>query len=220
MDQPLGTAVGNTLEVAEVLDLLEGRTEQADLVELCATLGAVLLELTEQVSSHAEGIGLMHETLASGAVLERFREWIAAQGGDLEAFRRTLARLEGHRKIEVRSPRPGWIEAMDVSAMGELLRSLGAGRHVETDRISPLVGMLVHAKLGAKVDYGGLLATVYAKPDEITSNEQIAERLLACYHFSREAVARRPLIYQTVGLDDYLQIAWPDNVPRSPSRLT
>ncbi|MCC7477590.1 thymidine phosphorylase [bacterium] len=214
MDQPLGTAVGNTLEVKEVLDLLEGRSQQPDLIELCVTLGAVLLVLTEGATNVEAGREIMLEQLEYGMVLERFKNWVAAQGGDLEAFRRDLGRLDGYRKVEVRAVRRGYVAAMQVEALGELLRSMGAGRYVEGDVIYPLTGLLAQKKVGSEFAEGEVLATLYARPDDPRSDQELGMALMRCYSFSESPVQRPELIHEIVGLEDYLQIAWQQGTAR------
>ena len=167
MDQPLGAAVGNAVEVAEVLAVLEGRSSQPDLVELCATLGGVLLARTDRCDYYNDGIALMYEALVSRAVFERFRRWISAQGGDIEHFRQSYAQPGAVERVEVPAPRSGVIGAMDARRIGEVARSLGAGRLAADDPIDPLAGVLCLLKVGGRVTTGETLAVlVSGKPGD------------------------------------------------------
>ncbi len=160
MDQPLGEAVGNALEVAEVLAVLEGQSSQPDLVELCATLGGVLLARTGRCDYYGDGKALMYEALVSRAVLERFRRWVYAQGGDLGHFRRSQAQAGAVESIEVPAPRSGVICRMDARAIGEVARSLGAGRQAAEDSIDPRAGVRCLLKVGERVAAGDPLAVM------------------------------------------------------------
>jgi pyrimidine-nucleoside phosphorylase len=167
MNQPLGCAVGNALEVREAIETLRG-DGPADLREHCLTIAAHMVRLG-RCEARPEVLGAITQELAglldSGAALARFRELVAAQGGDVQQIddpdRLPSARLQER----VRAERSGWVAAMDALTVAQATLELGAGRACKTDVIDPAVGVVVCKKVGDWVDAGDSLFTVHANDE-------------------------------------------------------
>ena len=160
MSRPLGHAVGNALEIREVVDLLRGGGP-ADLNELVFTAAGLLLSLSDLDVDEAEGQRLAREAVASGAAYERYRAWISAQGGNADATLE-LAPVE-HTML---AHAGGTVAELDALTVGLAAARLGAGRQTKDDLVDHAVGILLHANVGDKVEAGDPLLTVYARTDE------------------------------------------------------
>jgi pyrimidine-nucleoside phosphorylase len=160
MDAPLGFAVGNALEVKESLDVLKGGGP-ADLVRLSVELAARMVLLGRAASDLEEAEALVRHTIASGAALERFRRIIESQGGDARVVD-DLGRLPtAPRQHMVRSPRAGFVTALDAELIGRATVLLGAGRDRVLDQIDPSVGIVLHAKPGDAVSAGDAVVELH-----------------------------------------------------------
>jgi pyrimidine-nucleoside phosphorylase len=166
MEQPLGKAVGNALEVAEVLRILEEHDAAAEVCRLCAGLGGTLLLLCGKAQSQHEGEIMLAETVAGGRALAKFKEMITAQGGDLDAFKREMDGIGAKvQRIAVNSPLTGHIRNIDAQAIARFCHRQGAGRSRKGEAINPWAGVVFQHKAGEVVAEGGLLAEAYAKSD-------------------------------------------------------
>ena len=201
MDRPLGRAVGNALEVDEVINLLEGKCMSFDLQALCEELGSSLMILTGMVGldERDKAIGLMRKELNDGVVLDSFKRWVTAQGGDLEEFRRRMQGIAQYRIVEITADTECWIDSMHTMAIGELARSLGAGRLTMEDMIDPMVGLCCHRKTGDTLVPGAPLATIYAKPDDFRSDSDLKHAYLKNVSFSHQPPAEQKLIRAVIG---------------------
>jgi len=198
MDQPLGSAIGNALEVAEVMALLEGIEPQPRLVELCQTICAVALVLAGKAASLEEAQGRLDELITSGAVGERFERWIQAQGGDLPAFRANFLRLQDYRHVGVRSPAAGYVQSVSAAALGELARDIGAGRRKAEDRIDPLVGIEWFAPVGMRLEAGSLICWLWLRREDVRSGEELAAAVQAALRLSEAPVPVPPVVLDIV----------------------
>ncbi|MGE5754336.1 MAG: thymidine phosphorylase [Planctomycetaceae bacterium] len=159
MDQPLGRAVGNAVEVAECVACLRGEGP-ADLVDLCVELAAEMVVMGERAATLDEARALCRRTIADGSALERFRRLVAAQGGDPRAID-DPGRLPAPRlRIEVPAPRSGVVQALAARPVGQATMLLGAGRARVESTIDPAVGVILHKKTGDAAVSGEPLATV------------------------------------------------------------
>lgn len=154
MEQPLGRAVGNALEVREALDVLEGNGP-ADLREETLSLAAGLLTLAGHAEPEARA--LAEHALDSGAAREKFAEMVRAQGGDDDFSRLPRAR----RQAVLTAPRDGYLSAFDTQAIGHAAMLLGAGRRAKEDAIDPAVGLVLAAKRGDALHAGDALALLH-----------------------------------------------------------
>lgn len=165
MEQPLGYAVGNALEVREAVETLKGNGP-ADLAEVVIALAARLLHLSDLGWSHERAEAEARERLAAGGAIDKFREWIACQGGDT-SFIDDPERLPSATYLAtIGSPGEGWIESIDALAIGKAALALGAGRICMEDSVDHSVGLVLAAKSGDRVEVGEILATVHAPDDE------------------------------------------------------
>lgn len=161
MDQPLGMAVGNSLEVIEAIQTLRGEGPAA-LTELCLVFAARMLVLGGVAADEQQAAGMARHALQSGAALERFREWVRAQGGDDRiAEDTTLLPLSAH-VLEVWAEESGYVAAFDAEGVGRAAMELGAGRASKEDDIDHGAGLVLAVRVGDRVDPGDLLCTMYA----------------------------------------------------------
>lgn len=160
MDQPLGRAVGNALEVVECLDVLQGGGPE-DLKNLTFELSAWMFYLGERTKNVEEGRKLAEELIASGAAMEKFVQMARLQGGDERALRDTSRLPAAANRLDVPSNLAGYVIAIDCEQIGIASLLLGGGRSTKEDVIDPAVGLMVHKKIGDKVRVGEPLCTLY-----------------------------------------------------------
>jgi pyrimidine-nucleoside phosphorylase len=161
MDEPLGRAVGNALEVREAIDTLHG-SGPADLWELTLQLGAQLLLLSGEASDAAEARARLTKLRDSGAAARSFEALIEAQDGDLRVVEDPALLPAAPTVVPLRAAKAGWVEALNARAVAEAALELGAGRRTKTDAIDHAVGVVVRAKTGDRIAPGDLLAEVHA----------------------------------------------------------
>ena len=189
MNQPLGRMAGNANEVNESVDALIGKGP-ADLMEVTLELGAELLVLAKRESTTAAARKRLDKAISSGAGLEKFREMVAAQGGDLDAPRPVAP---AH---DVTSPWGGYVSAIDTERLGYVVINLGGGRRQLGDKLDLSVGFEMLVRLGDKVDSGQPLARVFAKPDAVA---HIKRDLLAAITVNDNPIASPALIVERIG---------------------
>lgn len=192
MDQPLGYAIGNALEVREAIDTLKGQGAE-DLRELCLTLGARMLAGTGHAADEKEAYRKLLEMLESGAALQKLEEWVAAQGGDPEAVRNPDLLPAASLQAEVLSPVDGYLNHMEADEVGRACLILGGGRETKESTIDPAVGLVLKKKAGDFVRKGEVLAVIHA--NEPARLQEAKERFLAACFFSSEKPQKRPLIH-------------------------
>jgi len=194
MNEPLGHAVGNALEVKEALAVLKGQLE-GDLKEVSLALAGEMLALSLSMSPEA-GLALARETLESGAAYEKMKEWIQAQGGDVRYLEEPERFPVAACSLDVPATRSGYISAMDAEAIGQAACRLGAGRRTKADSIQMAAGIMLCAKIGDRVEKGDVLATLYTEQAE--SLEEAARMYQEALSFSDEAVPHPPLIHGVI----------------------
>ena len=161
MNEPLGFAIGNAVEVKEAVDTLKGHGP-TDLVELVVKLGGIMVSLSLGVSLE-EAYKMVSDNLNNGKAYAKFLEWIHAQGALSDEV------LISDNSFEVLPPKSGYVMDIDALGLGKLARSLGAGRLTEDDVINPRVGIVLHKKIGDFCEASESLATVYYEDKTITS---------------------------------------------------
>ena len=161
MDQPLGSYIGNALEVEEAIDVLAGRTEGA-LKTVSLTLGAHILRNAYVVEDVESGIAMLEEKIASGEGLKKFSGMIAAQGGDPRVAYDTSLLPKAKYHIDVTADRDGYVTHMVTSDIGNAAKLLGAGRAHKTDVLDLSVGLVMKVRLGDRVRRGDVLCTLHA----------------------------------------------------------
>jgi pyrimidine-nucleoside phosphorylase len=195
MSQPLGRAVGNALELREAVDTLHGHGP-ADFRQHCLALASQMLVVAGGVENAATAEEELAHLLDSRQALATFREWIAAQGGDL-AYVDEPSRLPSAKITrEVPSPRTGYVAALDAREVGLTSMLLGGGRAKKGDSIDHAVGIVLHAKIGDHVEKGLPLLTLHANDEGKLAGAQ--QRLLAAYEWSDDPVEPPPLIHRVV----------------------
>jgi len=187
MNQPLGRMAGNAVEVTEAIDLLNGEGPD-DLLEVTLVLGAELLVLAKREASLQDGVKRLQHAINSGAGLEKLREMVAAQGGDLDAPRPIAS------PSEVVSPRAGYIIAMDAEALGRVIIELGGGRKKLGDKLDLSVGLEMLARLGDQVAAGQPLVRVFAKLDAAA---KVKQDLLTAIRIGDEPIELSDLIAES-----------------------
>ncbi len=196
MHQPLAPALGNALEVAEVMNVLTN-AHYAPLAEISAELGGVLLADAGMVATADEGRDKITDVIRDGRAAERFGRMMAAVGGPLQ-FVENWSRFlpEASVILEVQAPRGGYINAINGEALGLAVVALGGGRQVESDVIDPAVGMSGIVRLGDKVDKGAPLAVVYAAREDAA--RQAAETILQAISIGDDAPMTPTLVHERI----------------------
>ena len=195
MDQPLGTHVGNALEVKEAIDILSGRAG-GDLLAVSLELGSRMLIASGIAEDVEDGKARMMEALRSGAGLKKLREMIVAQGGDGSVCDDVNNLPQAAYKVDVPSPAAGYVAKMDTTAIGYAAQGLGAGRVKKTDVIDPAVGLVMQVRLGDYVKKGDALATLYINQPE--QAKEATARLQAAIMLTQEQPELPPLVYAAV----------------------
>ncbi len=195
MDQPLGKAVGNSLEVKEAIETLKNNGPQ-DLKELCLTLGSNMLLNAEKVDAFEEGYNLLKDILNSGKALEKFKEFISAQNGDPRVVEDYSLLPEAKNIIEVKSEKTGYINKINALEVGLTAMEVGAGRETKEDEINKAVGVVLNKKRGEKVKKGEILA--YLHLDELSKEEKSKKRLLNAFKISEKKGLEKDLIYNII----------------------
>ena len=187
MDQPLGRAVGNALEIAEALDTLDGQGPP-DLTELVLGASAHLLALSDLDVDVNEGRRLAEGTVADGSARELYDRWVRAQGGDPR--REALPRAAVVQPVP--APASGHVQAIATTAVGLAALRLGAGRLRKEDAIDHAVGVVCLAKSGDAVQVGEPLAEVNARDEE--SAIRAVDEIAACYRIGEGKPERKPIV--------------------------
>lgn len=195
MNQPLGCAVGNALEVMEAIDTLKGHGP-ADFEKHCLVVSTQLLLLAGAAQDEKQAEASLEQALSDGRALKKFGEWIAAQGGTPRVIDDYA--LLPHAKIvqDVASPRDGYIAGIDAEQVGLTVVGLGGGREKKEDTIDRAVGIVLKRKVGDKIQQGDPLLTLFA--DEQDKFQAARERLLAAYTFSASPPSPPPLIHKII----------------------
>jgi pyrimidine-nucleoside phosphorylase/thymidine phosphorylase len=197
MDEPLGRAVGNALEVAEAVAMLRGEGPD-DLREVTLALAAEMLLLGGAAGDPAAARAAAEGAVADGRALGKLAEIVEAQGGDPEAVRDPDRLPRAPHRRDVPAPASGFVSALDAEAIGLASVALGAGRARVEDRIEPAVGIVVHHKTGDRVERGEPLCTIHhgrgGEPPD-----RVATRLSAAWAIGPEAPPRRGLVLERMG---------------------
>lgn len=192
MNQPLGNAVGNSLEVVEAIDMLKGRGPE-DFSEHCLYVSSHLLVLSKRAKELNEARAMVEKSIADGSALEKLRVLVQAQGGDV-SYVDDPSRFPKAEFVEVvMSPRNGYVAEVQARSVGEAAVTLGAGRAKKSDPIDHSVGFLIHHKVGDEVQAGEPLFTIHAN-DEAKLAE-VREVVLAAHRFSDMPTEKLPLFY-------------------------
>ena len=194
MDTPLGTHIGNALEVTEACAVLRGKGAD-DLRELCLILSAHLIAMAKRMD-YDTAYSTAERVLQSGEAFEKLRQMVTAQGGDASVLDRDTCFLKAAVEREVTAPQDGYIAHMQTQTVGESASLLGAGRETKESKLDYAAGMILRKKTGDFVKQGETLATLYAATDEkCRAGEQ---RFLQSLTFSANKPQKTPLVLGTV----------------------
>jgi pyrimidine-nucleoside phosphorylase len=171
MDEPLGRTVGNALEVAESLECLRGRGP-ADTMEVTYALGEQMLLLAGVAAAAAEARAMLAASLASGAALKKFRELVAAQGGDERVVDEPIRLPQARLRAPLAAGRSGFVTAVDALDVALAAMRLGAGRARAEDRVDPAVGVSGLVKTGERVEAGAPLCILHANDERALAEAQ------------------------------------------------
>lgn len=195
MDRPLGSAVGNSLEVIEAVKVLKGEVEN-DLKEVCLSLAAKLISLVLSLS-YEESLKRVTDALESGKAYCKMKEWISAQGGDAAFIDNTELFEKAEYSYEILSDSDGYISAMDTEKIGLSSVILGAGRASKEDKIDFSAGIIIDKKTGDKIKKGEKIATLFTNNE--TSLQDAEKTYLSALTVSAEEPEEKPLIYKIIG---------------------
>ena len=183
MEQPLGKAVGNSLEVLEATRFLKG-TMQEDVKEVVLALGAYMIKLAGKGEDIEENKRKMLEQIKSGAAFSKYKQWIASQGGDISYLEDPAKWKKASYILPLIAKKTGYVTKLDAEKIGEIAMQLGAGRLKKEDAIKPEVGIVLEKKIGEKVEKGEILAYIHA--DEETLAQKAKQDLEKVYEIGEK----------------------------------
>jgi pyrimidine-nucleoside phosphorylase len=196
MNQPLGYAIGNALEIMEASQTLQN-AGPADLTKLCLELAARMIFLGKKAATLEEARLTAEKHLVDGSAYRKFKDVVAAQGGNPQALDKfeLLPNATGMR--EITSPRAGYVSTIHAEDIGAASNMIGAGRDKKEDAIDPAVGIILEVKVGEKVDAGSILCRLYyTKEDHV---DEAADRVEDAFRISGQKPDERELILEVVG---------------------
>jgi pyrimidine-nucleoside phosphorylase len=172
MEEPLGRAVGNSIEIIESIEFLKGKIETGDVADLTYSFAAIALNQLGLYETQADAKEYLISLVENGKALEKFKELIAAQGGNPEiAENYDLFTLPTY-KVECKSKKNGYVHNIDAYKIAYACKILGAGRDKKTDPIDYSVGIFLNKKSGEEVHNGDILYTIYSNSEEKTKIAQ------------------------------------------------
>lgn len=198
MDEPLGFAIGNSLEVIEAIETLKGNGPK-DFVMLCETLGAYMLVLAKTCDTFEDGVKKIREAISSGSALEKLRIFIENQGGDKRVVDDYSLLPKASKIVPIKATKSGYISKIEAEEVGVAAMILGAGRETKEDILDLSAGIVLQNKVGDYVNEGDILAYMHLnKEDKLQSAK---ERFINAYSIIEEKVSPKKLIYGVVTKD-------------------
>ncbi len=191
MNQPLGRAIGNALEVKEAIDTLKGEGPE-DLTELCLTLGSQMVVLAGKASTLDEARGMLEENIKNGKALERFDTFLSSQGGNGKVVEDPSLMPQASHKIELPAKKAGYVSDIVADELGTAAMMLGAGRATKESVIDLAVGLYLNKKVGDYVEEGESLLTIYANQEDV---DDVKEKLYENITVSDDKVDAPTLIH-------------------------
>ncbi len=192
MEEPLGYAIGNALEVIEAIETLKGKGPE-DLTELSLVLGSQMVVLGGGANSLEEARGLLEKAIEDGSALEKFRQLIVSQGGNGDVIDDYSLLPTAEYTIEVKSDKAGYVTQIESENMGIAASILGAGRETKESEIDLAVGIVLEEKVGDKVEVGDTLAVIHSNKENV---DDVISRVKDCYTFGEEEV--HPILIKKV----------------------
>ncbi|MGL5615614.1 MAG: pyrimidine-nucleoside phosphorylase [Sarcina sp.] len=194
MDQPLGLAIGNALEVEEAIETLKGNGPE-DLLELALELGANMVILAGKATTVEEAKAMLMETITSGAALNKLKEFVKAQGGDISVIDDTSKFPKAKYILEVKANKTGYVSKIHSENIGLIAMELGAGRATKESIIDLAVGIVLNKKRGDVINEGDVLAYVHA--NDLALGKKAVAKIIENYEISDREV-EIPLIYDII----------------------
>lgn len=195
MDQPLGFAIGNSLEVIEAIDTLRGKGPN-DLLELALTIGSNMLMIANKANSLEEGKNLLLGTIKDGSAIEKLKEFVKAQGGDESMVDNTDLFPKAKYELEVKSNMDGVISKIHAERVGIIAMELGAGRATKDSEIDLAVGIVLSKKRGNSVRKDETIAKIYA--NDMEKGKRAVEKLLKEIEIVDSYEDTIPLVYDII----------------------
>ncbi|MDB1940418.1 pyrimidine-nucleoside phosphorylase [Clostridium tertium] len=193
--EPLGYAIGNALEIQEVIEVLSDRGPE-DLRELCLRLGAQMLKLSNIEVDVNKGRAILEEVLKNGKALEKLKELVANQGGDVSVIEDKNLFTIAEIAHEVKAQEEGYVYELNAEKVGIASLLAGAGRETKDDVIDYGAGIILSKKMGSYVNKGDILATIYTS--DMSRIEKSEEMLLSAYTMSNEKPAKVDIIHKII----------------------
>lgn len=194
MNQPLGLAIGNNLEVIEAVNTLLGKGPE-DLKELCLEAGAIMLTQAKLTDDKAKARKILEENLNSGKAFNKLLEFVKAQGGDISYLQDTSKFPVSKHIVQIKSKRVGYISEINALELGESAMRLGAGRETKDDVIDMSAGIILEKKVGDFVKVGDILCEMRTNIEDF---EHIKEDIEASFKLSDEVIHASPIIYEII----------------------
>ncbi len=198
MNQPLGRAVGNWLEIKECLEAMQGKGPQ-DLLEVTLTLSGAMIYLGGKVETIEDGIGLAKQILDSGAAMEKFLEIVVSHNGDPHFLFHPDQYPKSRFEVQVKAEQDGYLAKVDAFQVGLTAVILGAGRRKAEDDIDPKAGIMVHKKAPQKVSKGDVIMTFYTDKESVLQEAQ--ERLQQAVSYSQSEPQAEKMILEYLDKD-------------------
>ena len=198
MDEPLGFAVGNSLEVIEAIETLKGNGPK-DFIHLCETLGAYMLVLAKNVDTFEEGLDKIRNVIKDGSAIEKLKVFIENQGGDKRIVDDYSLLPQASIAEEIKAPKSGYISRIEAEEVGISAMMLGAGRETKEDILDLSAGIILTKKVGDYVNEGDVIATMYLNKEEKLKSAK--ERFINAYTIVDEKVEPKKLVYGVVTKD-------------------
>lgn len=193
MNQPLGSCIGNALDVREAIEILQGKHQDSDLFMICKRLCAQLLCLSGKAAEMKDAERMALEAVASGRALKKLAAMIEAQGGDARVCRDTSRLPKAEKVIPVLSQQAGYIAKMDTRGIGTCAQLLGAGRERLGDHIDPAVGIVMKKRIGDFVRIGDVLAEFHVNGQK--GLQEAMQRFSAAFSYTEKRVDPPKLMY-------------------------
>jgi len=191
MNQPLGFAVGNALEVKEAIDTLKGEGPE-DLLELAVVLGTYMLLGVNRFTDEEEARAALYKTIEDGSALKKLEEFVEAQGGNPEAVNNYELLPKASIVMELKAQEDGFVEKIETDEIGMVSLILGGGRETKESDIDLSVGVIIRKKIGDAVEKGETIAILHG--NDLKKMEQAKERFMAAYAFSKSPVTKDALV--------------------------
>lgn len=188
MNQPIGYSIGNSLEVIEAVEALNGNM-QDDVKDIILSLGSYMMKLAGKGDDIEQNKKMIMENINNKKALNKFKELIKNQGGDVSYIEDTSKFERAKYIIPIKSEKMGYIKTMDNEKIGYISSSLGAGRLKKEDKINDKVGIIINKKIGDKVNVGDVLGFIHS--DDIEVGNNAVKEMQNCYEFSDEYVEKQ-----------------------------